>query len=197
MLALCGLVAWRVHQRSLPLAVVRQQEQAPRAVQWFTLTERSGRPLTLDDLRGHVWIASFFFSNCPGVCVKLNQTLAQLQRDLPDDVWLVSITVDPEHDTPQRLQEYAARFGADPQRWFFLTGPMDQIKQIAQKSFLVSAAPGVHSDRLTIVDRHGRLRGSYRGADEAQVRALRRKLAEVAKEETTFIGGVHRGKERS
>lgn len=175
---------WRIrHAPVAAVAVGPVREAEPRRVAWFSLMERSGKSITLDDLRGKVWVASFFFSNCPGVCLKLNQAVADLQRELKDpDVEFVSITVDPEHDSPEQLTEYAARFHADPKRWLFLTGPMDQIKQIATGSFQVAAGPATHSDRLMVVDRQGRLRASFRSNDDAQIKALKRKVRELIKE---------------
>lgn len=186
MLALAALFAWRLDgRRDFSAEPSPRQKVAAedRRVGWFSLTERSGRVVTLDDLRGKVWVASFFFSNCPGVCIKLNQTIEQLQSELNGDVRFVSITVDPDNDTPNRLAEYAARFHADPERWLFLTGPMEQIKHLAEASFQVAAAPAVHSDRLIVVDRTGRVRGSYRGSEETQVNALKRRLTELLKED--------------
>lgn len=189
MIVLAGLYAWRMYERPLSSAPAEHAPAAAqnpvlgRPVRYFSLTERNGTMATSDDLNGDVWVASFFFSNCPGVCLKLNETIAELQKEFPqDDVRFVSISVDPENDTPERLTEYAQRFGADPDRWWFLTGPMNKIKDIAERSFQVSAEKAVHSDRLILVDRQGRVRGSFRGSEPAQVTALRQKIVEVAKE---------------
>lgn len=187
-LLLAGLYAWRTYDRQFPgqrvvSAPATTAGDLNRPVKYFSLTERNGKMVTSDDLRGEVWVASFFFSNCPGICLKLNQTIADLQKEMPDaDVRYVSITVDPDNDTPERLQEYAERFQADPQRWLFLTGPMSKIKDVAEKSFQVSADKSVHSDRLIVVDRNGQMRGSFRSGEPAQVLALKQKLEQLAKE---------------
>jgi protein SCO1/2 len=188
MLALAGLYGWRMHDRNRPIVGAAMRTDAVdgpelKRVVDFLLIDQNGKPVKAEDLHGKVWIAAFFFSNCPAACLTLNQTLAKLQKELPDfDVKVVSITVDPEHDTPQRLREYAARFGADSKRWKFLTGPMDEIKRLAADSFQVAAAPGVHTDRFMLVDRDGMVRGSYRGGEEAQLAALKRKANELLKE---------------
>lgn len=186
MLALAGLYAWRIQSRhTAGERAVAVRDEAPQTgpVRYFSLTERDGTMFTSDALAGRVWVASFFFSNCPGVCLKLNQEIAELQKELPDlDVVYVSFTVDPENDTPQRLREYAERFQADPKQWLFLTGQLPKIKDIAENNFQVSADRAVHSDRLIIIDRRGYVRGSFRGGEPAQVVALKRKLAEVVKE---------------
>jgi YVTN family beta-propeller protein len=156
----------------------------------FELIERSGRPVKLDDLRGHVWIATFFFSRCQDTCSLQNARLAQLQADLAamPDVRLVSISVDAEHDTPPVLRRYADGFGADPERWLFLTGDPPGIVRLAQESFRVSlvvasrsgadAAPVLrHSPGLVLVDREARIRGYYHSEDPADVARLRRDVA--------------------
>jgi len=103
----------------------------------FALIERSGRQITLADLRGKVWIVYFFYTECPDTCPLQSTRMAWLQDELaPEpDVRLVSISVDPEHDTPEVLVEYAARYGADPDRWLFLTGPKDAIYRLAIDGF--------------------------------------------------------------
>lgn len=103
----------------------------------FTLTERSGRPVRLEDLRGTVWIASFIFTHCPDECPLMTAEMARLQAEFiaATDLRLVSITVDPDRDTPAALSQYAAQFQADPQRWLFLTGDKRAIYQLAQEGF--------------------------------------------------------------
>src|SRR5437868_214349 len=107
----------------------------------FSLTERSGRTVTSADLAGKVWIASFVFTRCTGPCPQVSGSVARIQdafRDEPD-VRLVTFTVDPEHDTPDELKEYANHFGADPERWLFLTGPEEQLYRLSEKSFFFGA----------------------------------------------------------
>ncbi|MGH8059995.1 MAG: SCO family protein, partial [Candidatus Entotheonellia bacterium] len=118
----------------------------------FLLLERSGRPIRLADLHGQIWIASFVFTNCTEACPLLTAAMAQLQTDFMgiDRVRLVSITLDPEHDTLPVLARYAAGFGADPQRWLFLTGDQDSIYQLVREGFrlYVSDAQRESSQRL-------------------------------------------------
>lgn len=118
----------------------------------FLLLERSGRPIRLADLHGQIWIASFVFTNCTDACPLLTAAMAQLQTDFTgiDRVRLVSITLDPEHDTLPVLARYAARFEADPQRWLFLTGDRDSIYQLVREGFRlhVSEAQRESSQRL-------------------------------------------------
>ncbi|HXZ44509.1 MAG TPA: SCO family protein [Syntrophobacteria bacterium] len=106
----------------------------------FSLTERSGRNVTLADLRGKVWIANFIYTHCTDTCPLQSARIAKLQDDFVSewDLRFVSITVDPMRDTPKVLAQYAARFGADPERWLFLTGEKQAIYALAQQGFHLS-----------------------------------------------------------
>lgn len=106
----------------------------------FSLVERSGRTLTLADLLGKVWVANFIYTHCTDTCPLQSARMAQLQTELAmePDVRLVSITVDPAQDTPKVLTEYAARFGADRERWLFLTGNKRAIYALAQGGFYLA-----------------------------------------------------------
>lgn len=105
----------------------------------FALTDQSGRPVRRADLQGKVWVASFIFTNCPDECPLMTAELAQLQSDLTSipDLRFVSISVDPERDTPAILSQYADRFNADPERWLFLTGDKRAIYRLAREGFRV------------------------------------------------------------
>ncbi|MBK6846602.1 MAG: SCO family protein [Proteobacteria bacterium] len=140
----------------------------------FQLEDERGRPFGSAELRGQVYVASFFFTRCPSVCPKLMHALHRLQRQYERygvDVRLVSISVDPTHDTPAVLRAYAARHGADPRRWRFLTGPEERIRELVTRGFqthlgrperqsggLIDIA---HSAGLALVDQEGWLRGFY------------------------------------
>jgi cytochrome oxidase Cu insertion factor (SCO1/SenC/PrrC family) len=109
-----------------------------------------------------VWIASFFFTTCPGVCIELNQYLAGLQRRLADHpATLVSITTDPKNDTPAVLKEYSQKLGADRDIWMFCTGDDSLIKRIGAEFFRAYATGGHHSTQLYVVDRWGNVRGDF------------------------------------
>ncbi len=158
----------------------------------FRLTNRDGRAVTRADLAGAPWIADFVFTRCPASCPLMTARLARFERELPRDlgVRLVSISVDPEHDTPQVLQAYAERHGAPP-RWLFLTGPRESIFRLSQDGFKLGvgepspAAPAaptpptepiLHSNRFVLVDGEARIRGYYDSFDEEAMTRLRRDL---------------------
>jgi cytochrome oxidase Cu insertion factor (SCO1/SenC/PrrC family) len=103
----------------------------------FALTNQHGQLVRRADLEGKIWIVSLIFTNCPEECPLMTAEMARLQSDLADmaDVRLVSISVDPERDTPPILAQYADRFDADPQRWYFLTGDKRAIYRLAREGF--------------------------------------------------------------
>ncbi len=148
----------------------------------FALIERSGRTVEKSDLLGSVWVASFIFTRCATSCPMAVTELASLQDDLPEEVRLVSITVDPEHDSPQVLAEFAERVGADVDRWLFLTGEKTFIYRAIREGFHLSVeenedgTPGMqvmHSPRFALVDAKGRIRGYYESSDPDDLERLR------------------------
>lgn len=106
----------------------------------FTLTNQDGATLTREDLIGGITIVDFFFSNCPFICPALSQNMKRAQDELAGaNVRFLSISVDPEHDTPARLREYAREVGADTSRWTFATGPRAEVTTILTGGLLLAA----------------------------------------------------------
>ncbi len=141
----------------------------------FSLTERSGQTFAKGDLAGKPWIADFIFTSCAGQCPLMSLQMKGLQKEFPQGsgFQFVSITVDPQRDTPKVLSEYADRYGAEKGRWFFLTGPQPQIDRI-MKGFFLSPAdePVMHSIRFILIDRKGRIRGYYDSSDPPSMKQL-------------------------
>jgi len=138
-------------------------------------------PLTLETLRGRVWIADFVYTRCAGPCPMLTANMASLQKSLPKKIGFLSFTVDPDHDEPEVLTLYARKFGADPQRWFFLTGEKTELIKLVRDGFLLpvvenaAALPGerfAHSTKFVLIDDQGRVRGWYDGDDAAALAKL-------------------------
>ena len=155
----------------------------------FALTNQTGRTVSLADLRGKVWVADIIFTRCAGPCLKMSRQMKDLQQALPQDsgVKLISLTTDPDFDTPTILKTYSERFGANPSRWWFLTGTKTQIAGLAIDSLKLTAvekkpeerqSPAdlfIHSTIFVMVDKRGQLRGVYEmtgeGIDSKQVRS--------------------------
>lgn len=168
----------------------------------FALVDQDGDSLRAADLQGEVWVASFVFTHCTGVCPLITARMAGLRDSLAADgllgeeVRLVSFSVDPARDTPEVLRGYAARFdGGPPSEWAFLTGqPPERIRDMIQEGFKLSAvamSPGAadtvagyqvdHSPRFVLVDREGRVRGTYPATEPPAVDSLRADVRRLAR----------------
>jgi protein SCO1/2 len=132
----------------------------------FELTERSGQPFRSADMRGKVWVATFFFSTCQGSCARLNSHIKYLTSlDEIRDVTWVSISVDPVNDTLAALRAYAERLNADPQRWLFCRGELGYVKRLADDCLKVGGVTYQgHNDYGVIVDKNGQVAGMFNAA---------------------------------
>jgi protein SCO1 len=162
----------------------------------FALTDQAARPFGTRELAGKVWVADFMFTSCQQACPLLSQRMQEIARrtkHLGPDFHLVSISVDPERDTPARLAEYAARYGANPVRWSFLTGPAQAIEDAVTNGFKIgmgkeAVTPDAggdsffqifHGENLVLVDRELRIRG-YFAASNAGLDQLVEAIGRVA-----------------
>jgi protein SCO1/2 len=137
----------------------------------FTLTSQDGAEVTLASMRGKVVAVTFIYASCPDVCPMLTDKMARIQDELGSDfgskVAFVSITTDPEHDTPEVLKEYAEALDANLAGWAFLTGEPAAVREVAhQYGVAVASAAGGQIDHTlltTLVDRRGAMRVQYLG----------------------------------
>lgn len=152
----------------------------------FRLLDTQGREFTLKDLKGKVWLTDFIFTTCGGICPVMTKNMAALYRSFLtiDSVEMVSISVNPEHDSPDVLAAFARKYHADTTKWHFLTGERDEIKRLAVESFQVGSVeePIFHSDRFVLVDRQGRIRGYYDGTQQKSINTLFKDIAALIKE---------------
>jgi cytochrome oxidase Cu insertion factor (SCO1/SenC/PrrC family) len=160
-----------------------QKLPADSEAEWmdgFTLTERSGREVHWSDLAGKVRVVSFFFSSCPANCLRQNQQVAEIQRAYADkSVVCLSITCDPDTDSPERLHDYAAKLQAPTDQWLFLTGRLIYIRRVASELFKVALDKQTHTERLIVCDKWGNIRGTFlwnRLDEMAELRLLVDKL---------------------
>jgi cytochrome oxidase Cu insertion factor (SCO1/SenC/PrrC family) len=135
------------------------------AVSDFTLTDQTGASFSGGPaLKGHVWVANFMFTNCPGPCPRMSSQMHDIETALAgQDIKLVSITVDPDRDTPEKLAKYAEFYRATPGVWYFLTGPRQTLNRLGQDVFKLGPVDGSldHSTRFVLVDRKSQIRGYY------------------------------------
>ena len=150
----------------------------------FELTERSGKPFRSADMRGKVWVVTFFFATCPGSCTRLNENIRVLNNleELKDVTW-VSITVDPDNDTLEVLRDYADARHADPQRWLFCRGDLAYVQRVARDVLHVDDVyyKG-HKDYAVVIDKAGKIRGMFDATSHSQSERLRQLLIECLAE---------------
>lgn len=150
----------------------------------FQLISQTGETFDRKSLDGKIWVADFIYTHCPGPCPRMSALMRRVQTAVAalPDVRLVSFSVDPEHDTPPVLAQYAVRYQAQPGRWFFLTGDRNTLDSLDRHAFMLGNVDGSlqHSTRFVLVDRRSRIRGFY-GTDQddptAQLIADIRRLA--------------------
>jgi protein SCO1/2/putative membrane protein len=169
-----------------PGAEKKQPAWPAEGIRDFTLTECHGQTVTRADLLGKPWLACFIFTQCLGPCPLVSEQMEILQERLKGlDVRLVSITVDPDRDTPEVLKAYAERYHADPERWWFLTGEKEEIFRLIRQDFRMIVAeepnprPGfeiMHSITIMHVNAAGRVMGQYNARNEVDMARLRRAL---------------------
>jgi protein SCO1/2 len=179
-----------------------QQYEAGRAVggvtydgpplEEFELIERSGKPFRSADLKGKVWVTTFFFASCPGECPRLNTNVKHL-HDLPEleDVTWVSITVDPDNDTLPVLRDYADRFQADPKRWLFCRGEFGYIKRVGEDIMKVEVSWKGHKNTAIVIDRSGKVCGMFDATSMTQSEKLRQLLVKCLEEKAPTQDVAH------
>lgn len=149
----------------------------------FKLVDQTGAPFGPDRLAGRVWIADFIFTRCPDVCPRMTERLVRVHRTLGDRADIVSVSVDPDYDTPERLAAFARAHGADSPRWHFLTGESGPMQDSVLRGFKVAFSRDsddvstiTHGVHVVLVDGRGRIRGFY---DSNDADALERLEADV------------------
>lgn len=161
----------RVHKTTLP--VIGQ-------IADFTLTNQNDQVETLADLSNHVWVSDIIFTRCAGPCPRMTAQMKLLQVALPpaSHAKLVTLTTDPDNDTPAVMKRYGERFGADFNRWTFLTGTKKEIAALGSGSLKLSSVPVkldeqknpvdlfIHGTYFVVVDKHARLRAIFETGGE-------------------------------
>ena len=179
---------WNADQRSAsppPLPVITEVPE-------FSFIDRDGSTVDRETFLGQPWVVDFIFTRCPAVCPRMSQQMQRVVEAMGAEtpVRFVSFSVDPEHDTPEVLAEYAQRFQAPP-HWHFLTGDREQLHTLSKKGFLLSidddlaaglssgSEPIVHSNRFVLVDQGGRIRSYYDAFDDVELERLLDDLDEL------------------
>jgi protein SCO1 len=171
----------------------------------FTLLDQDSSAFSSSELKGHVWVASFVYTNCPDVCPLITKHMADLRDALKKDrqlgnVRLMSITVDPARDTPGVLRAYAQRFSAAKPDWLFLTGAPETVIPLINNGFHLTALHPTasdsahhthtvdtlpakynvaHTDRLVLIDKVGQVRATYQTSEPGSLKQVRKDLKQL------------------
>ena len=167
----------------------------------FKLTDQNNKTVSDKDYLGKVYVVEFFFTTCPTICPKMNESMLQLQNEFygNPNFGIASITIDPSKDTPQVLKEHADLLGVKHYNWHFLTGDKEYIFSLANKGFNLyagenkKAAGGFeHSGLFALIDKEGKIRcrkdaqGNpilyYDGLDAAGVEAIKEDIKKLLEE---------------
>ncbi len=148
----------------------------------FQFTDQQGKTVTEKTVAGKIYVAGFFFTACPGICKRLTNHLALVQKAYlaDEDLRILSHSVTPDADSVARLQQYAADYGVISDKWFLLTGNRDSIYILARKAYFADEDMGtqknssdfLHTENLLLIDRHRRIRGVYKGTSLKDVNDL-------------------------
>ena len=151
----------------------------------FEMKNQDGEKFNTAQFSGEKpFLVSFFFASCPSICKDLNKQVERLNEQLKkEDVAFVSISVDPDRDTPEVLNEYAAGFGATSPRWTFLTGQQYKVKQVGEQMFRVEVVDMAnHTDNIMLVDKWGKYRDRFKWDDPYDMKRLVNAVKDVAAE---------------
>lgn len=158
------------------------------AVADFQMKNQLGQPVTLEMLKGKTWVASFIFTRCQGPCPLISYRASELQKEFQSDNFrLVSFSVDPDYDQPDKLLAYSKNYSADSRRWIFLTGEKKLLFELIHKSFHLAVEDNgddksgdqiMHSTYFVLVDVDGHIRGYFNSTEATAMADLKRELHE-------------------
>ena len=164
-------------------------QQLPKigSIPQFEFIDSNGNTVTLNNLKGKVWVADFIFTTCTMACPMMtgNMNLVHKKFKKNDDVRLVSISVYPEYDTPDVLKEYASQYDADTEKWLFLTGDESSVKNIIKDGFKIGDFEEIifHSEKFALVDKNGTIRAYYNGMKSEDMKQLKKDINALLKQD--------------
>ena len=200
-----GLIVSALFVAGTTLWVVRQQQAQIEtlpvygSLDSFQLVNQENTVFDSAALKGHVSIVNFIFTSCAHVCPLLTRQMAKIQektKEMGKDVRLISISVDPDKDTPVKLREYGNRYGANFERWVFLTGPIETIRRVVVKGFMNAMgenkeAPGsepdlfevTHGENFVILDKRGDIRAFRQAKSDRDIHGILKIVRQLNAEE--------------
>ena len=165
-------------------------------VQHFSFPNQEGRQITERDMEGKVYVAEYFFTTCKGICPKMNKNMREISKAFAGEPGfkILSFTVDPEVDTVGRMKRYADSLGADPEKWWFLTGRKDSLYHLARGSFLLDDPKNnnvnisdqfLHTQYVALVDKNGSVRKIYDGLKKEEMDEMSKDIKDLLQEPTS------------
>ena len=157
----------------------------------FSMINQNGDTITQKNYENKIYVADFFFTTCPSICIRMTANMGKIQKLIKDDsqVMLLSYSVTPEIDSVEQLKKYAIEKGVDDKKWNLLTGDKKMIYSLARKSYLAVKEDGeggpldmIHTENFILVDPEKRIRGFYDGTDEIALKDLIRDISILKKE---------------
>jgi protein SCO1/2 len=188
----------------------RMTDTAWHQVGDFALKDQTGRPVSLDSLKGKIIIADFFFTHCPTICPGLTRNMKRLAESINNgkrvgdrtnkQVHFLSFSIDPERDSVERLKYWADKFQINPENWWLLTGDKKTIYNLAINEMKIGITDGqgidtefIHTDHFVLIDSNRYVRGYYHGLDSASLAKLSDDLVLLTLEkdpkEKSFLAG--------
>ncbi|MFK7768898.1 MAG: SCO family protein [Mariniblastus sp.] len=157
----------------------------------FKLIDQNGNEFDSVDLVGKPYVVSFFFASCPSFCRDLNNEIFRVNKEIKNtDIQFLTLTVQPEKDTPEVLAKYASDYQATPDRWAFLTGQLFQLKAVGERVFNVPVDPATHTDNILLVDKWGRYRDRFKWSQPLDMKRFVKVAKEVAAETEPPLGKI-------
>lgn len=165
-----------------PVEVTDEGDTNFHTIPDFELTNQKGETISLEDLDDQIHVAKFIFTRCPQECPVMTNNMRRVQRmhDDIEDLTFLSFSIDPDHDTPDVLYDFAEQYDVDHNNWHFLTGDQDKIHNLAKDGYFMTVKEGdrqatdyMHSEHFVLIDKDRRIRGIYDGMDEEEVMTLK------------------------
>ncbi|MCL1158170.1 SCO family protein [Shewanella inventionis] len=148
----------------------------------FQFIDQQGEMVTQDTVKDKIYVASFFFTRCPGICPRMKSQLSKVQSEFMDDadVMIVSHSIQPGNDTVEVLQQYAKKNNINAAKWRLVTGERDHIYSLARNAYFANEDLGeyvsnedfLHTENLVLVDKNRHIRGIYNGLNNTSVANL-------------------------
>jgi len=147
----------------------------------FELINQNGKTVTHENFNGKIYVADFFFTTCPTICISMTDNLLKVQKEIQNNpnILLISHSVTPKIDSVTQLKKYAIEKGVNDKKWHLVTGDKKEIYELARKSYLAVKNEGdggpfdmIHTENFILVDPDKRIRGFYDGTDSLEIQRL-------------------------